>query len=331
MDRKELEKSITQNFRKLNDLEIKNVFEGVKNLHDLLLKLIETENGSGNESKNEVVGSMMNKVDRIVDSSTVNTVSSVMNEKKEKRIKYEEFIELQDKVGYNITNQILILLVRFTKFDVTENENENENEETKEMIVLMLRILQGVLLIHPQSRKCFKGKYNIELLMNILNPRSEMKPTFLMIIECVLMLVSLFIRNAENLRNFEELGGIELICQLIKGEDEDLGGNEGGDKEGKDGLTWQNVRIKSLEFLFFYLIPEFEPELELELETEIENEDGKIGEGKETIVVEEDGIVRRSMESKIRILKKYLNEEFVEGIVTEFVRDKPFGSTVTRW
>lgn len=319
MSRSELEVCIEQSIRKINELDVGRVSEGVKNVHTLLLGLI--QHGGGGM----IATAKSGRNHSVVDSSTLNTLNSEMLENTgTTSSRFGEFRELQDRVEYNISMQLLVLIVRI------ENGEFAVKADADELVVHILQILQGVLLIHPRSRTCFRGKHNIRLFLRILDPNSPVRPSFLMIIECVLMLVSLFIRNAQNLRNFEELGGVELICKLIKGEYSDGNGNSSSDDDknnNKDGhqdkinlsgsvLTWHNVRIKSLEFLFFYLIPEFD--------------ETATAPPAETVVGAE-GVLRRGMASKIGILKKHLNAEFVDGIVKEFVSDRPFGSAPTRW
>lgn len=323
MVKSELEKYIENSIRKINELDIELVNNGVEKIHLLLLRLcqkIDLNKFDTNKSylststiSNSIINNNSNILTDIQDEEGIKVIDI-----KENPI-FNEFVKLQDKVNYNITIQMINLINRL------ETE-EFDNVKSNKLIIRCLQILQGTLLIHPESRNCFRGKHDIKLLINILNPKSKIRTNSIMIIECVLMLVSLFIRNTENLRNFEQLDGIELICKLVKGEnkfndyeDEDEDDNEGkneNDEYNDNETMWQNVRMKSLEFLFFYLIPEFN-----------ENDNDEMKE----IVIKDNGILKRSMKSKIQILKKYLNEEFVDGIVKEYINDKPFGGIHSDW
>lgn len=319
MGRSELEVCIEQSIRQINELDVKAVSEGVRNVHTLLLRLIQTNRGQLSAGAVSAAGG---KNESIVDTSTLNTLNSELpeREREEPAGGFEEFRQLQDRAEYNLATQLLVLIGR------VGNGEFPVKVESDELVVRVLQILQGVLLIHPRSRTCFRGKHNIRLLIDLLDPRSQMQPSFLMIIECVLMLVSLFIRNAENLRNFEELRGVELICKLIKGEYSDTSsGTAIAAPAPTPTLTWQSVRIKSLEFLFFYLIPEFHEDApptaaDASLETPTP-----------TTIIGSDGVLRRGMASKIAILKRFLNDEFVDGIVREFVADRPFGVSRAVW
>ncbi|KAG0686646.1 hypothetical protein C6P40_003637 [Pichia californica] len=329
MNREELKNVLDENIKRINELDIDSIESGVKNIHGILLTIVKSKDDkNSNKTTNYTtpVDTMNSDLFEISNSNS-NSNSNSKKTSSNNFNKFDDFIFLQEDISFNISNQFLKLLIRIENFEFPNDEDEKKVEI---IIIQILQILQGILLIHPNSRNIFKGKYNMTIMIKLLNPKSNMRPNFLMIIECVLMLVSLFIRNCENLRNFEELKGIELICGLIKGEyEEDEGDEKDDDNNGSNNnnnnnnnndeqenqLTWQNVRIKSLEFLFFYLIPEFSKHLSNE----------------ETIIGKEDGIIRRSMESKILILKKYLNNEFVDGIVQEFVSDKPFGDSITMW
>lgn len=328
MGRSELEACIEQSIRQMNELDGRAVAEGVRSVHTLLLRLIQTNRGQlappGGSARHEPA---------VVDTSTLNTLSSEPPEtprpERGPDRGLEEFRGLQDRAEYNLATQLLLLLVRVA------NGEFAVKTEADELVVRVLQILQGVLLIHPRSRTCFRGKHNIRLLIDLLDPQSRVQPSFLVIIECVLMLVSLFIRNAENLRNFEDLRGVELICKLIKGDYSDGDAPAPVPPPATATLTWHSVRIKSLEFLFFYLIPEFHGD---EDEDEDEDEpppapasDASPAPRTPATVVGPDGVLRRGMASKIAILKRFLNDEFVDGIVREFVADRPFGVSRAVW
>lgn len=309
MDKEELKRNINENIRFINDIDIGIIIKGVDNIHQLLIKIIKIEN-EVDENKNQISTKKNNLNTVNSDIFEINNKDNKdnNNNNKSKKVKFKIFNELQNDINYNICNQLLKLIIRIENFEI--DNKIIKKKEIDELMIKILQILQGILLIHPNSRNIFKGKFNIKLLINLLNPKSDFKPNFIIIIETVLLLVSLFIRNCENLRNFEELNGIKLICELIKGDYENI--TQTGDENQLN--NWQNIRIKSLEFLFFYLIPEFN-NLEFKQDTIIGN----------------DGILRRNMESKIKILKKYLNEEFVDGIVKEFLNDKPFGDSINYW
>ncbi|ODV82546.1 hypothetical protein CANARDRAFT_30742 [[Candida] arabinofermentans NRRL YB-2248] len=138
----------------------------------------------------------------------------------------------------------------------------------------------------------------MKLLLNHLNINVETK----LIINTIPTLISCLVKNVPNLRKFELLKGPEMICKLLKYKP--TGSNEIND--------WKLVQVKIIEFLFFYLVPESSHD-------------------KKERVVYKDGCERYNMEQKVNILKEYLNNNVIEGLVNELKESKPFGSMNNEW
>lgn len=217
---------------------------------------------------------------------------------------FGEFIRLQNNFQYNMASQLALLLHHLWNL---YKSSKTHSKELNECIVLLLKDLQGCLLLHPPSRKIFEARYNIGLLLEILdyNVGNDI------LTNCIPVLVSCMVRNVKVIRLFEELHGPMIICKLLKSkaeQDNTTPSSSVGDVK--------EVEVKILEFLFFYLIPE--------IKTKDTNKE-------KDVIVGPDGVLRRTLDSKIRILNKYLNEEVTQNLVKELLSSKPFGEMNISW
>lgn len=104
-------------------------------------------------------------------------------------------------------------------------------------------------------------------------------------------LVSVMVHNVSNIRLFEELDGLAAICGLFKRKE-----------------TSKEVKLKILEFLFFYLVPETQDKEKSE---------------------HLDGVKRMTTDDKQKMLAQYLSN--VNGLVRELYMSKPFGEMDLEW
>lgn len=128
---------------------------------------------------------------------------------------FGEFITLQDLVEYNLVNNLINLL----NWAIIHQRNDasEPNRNTNPIICLDLKILQGCLLLHPNSRKLFHNEHSMSILIGLLNPNLNFSMRTNIIICCIPTLVASLVRNVLNLRLFEQLNGPEIICNLLKG------------------------------------------------------------------------------------------------------------------
>lgn len=103
------------------------------------------------------------------------------------------------------------------------------------LIISTLDLIQGVLLLHPPSRSLFAREIYMNLLLDLLDP-----------INCpaiqsstLLTLVTALLDHPANTRTFEELDGLLTVTSLFKLR-----------------ATAREVKLKLVEFLYFYLMPE---------------------------------------------------------------------------
>lgn len=103
------------------------------------------------------------------------------------------------------------------------------------LIASALDLLQGTLLLHPPSRSLFKRERNMNLLLDLLDPLSS--PTILQ--TTLHVLVCALLDQPHNTRVFENVDGIVTLTSLFKSKQ-----------------TPQELRLKVIEVLYFYLMPE---------------------------------------------------------------------------
>jgi hypothetical protein len=92
-----------------------------------------------------------------------------------------------------------------------------------------------MLLIHPPSRSLFAREIYMNLLLDLLDPTSC--PAIQA--STLLTLVSALLNAPQNTRTFELLDGLLTVTSLFKSR----------------GIS-RDVKMKSVEFLYFYLMPE---------------------------------------------------------------------------
>nr|POE75597.1 cell division control protein 14 [Quercus suber] len=106
------------------------------------------------------------------------------------------------------------------------------------VITSTLTILQGSLLLHPPSRTLFTREDFMNLLLDLLDysnpPRIQS--------QALLVLVTALLDCPANTRCFEKVDGLLTITSLFKSRG-----------------TTTDVKMRTLEFLYFYLMPEAAP------------------------------------------------------------------------
>jgi hypothetical protein len=179
------------------------------------------------------------------------------------------------------------------------------------LIVCTLDLIQGALLLHPPSRTLFAREIYMNLLLDLLDP-----------INCpaiqsatLLTLVTALLDCPANTRTFEDLDGLLTVTSLFK-----------------QRATSREVKLKLVEFLYFYLMPETPilgrsaspPGLQrspskISSRPMSQSSHTSAGPGK---------TIRdtRTTDEKQALLGRYLNN--VEDLVEDLKETAPFGATV---
>lgn len=109
------------------------------------------------------------------------------------------------------------------------------NGQADLLILSTLDLLQGVLLLHPPSRTLFSRDIYMNLLLDLLDAANPPKIQSF----ALLVLVTALLDTPRNTRTFENIEGLLTVTSLFKSRS-----------------TSRDVRLKALEFLYFYLMPE---------------------------------------------------------------------------
>lgn len=107
--------------------------------------------------------------------------------------------------------------------------------DTDLLILAALELLQGVLLLHPPSKCLFGRETHMNLLLDLLDSANPPRIQS----QALLVLVAALLDCPRNTRTFEAIDGLLTVTSLFKSRS-----------------TTKEVKMRSLEFLYFYLMPE---------------------------------------------------------------------------
>ncbi|KAL1598430.1 hypothetical protein SLS59_006714 [Nothophoma quercina] len=203
---------------------------------------------------------------------------------------FREFFRLQDGFEWNVTTRVADCLERLLGM------GSSKNGQNDMLILAALSNLQGLLLLHPPSRILFGREVYMNLLLDLLDPYNC--PAIQS--QAILVLVTALLATPQNTRIFEQMDGLLTITSLQSDEE-----------------TTQSVKVKVLEFLYFYLLPEAPPpsrKLASAFERRGSTDSTKSITNKNT----------RTQEDKQRMLGKYIAN--VDCLFEDMEADDPFAS-----
>jgi hypothetical protein len=190
--------------------------------------------------------------------------------------------------------------------------------ETDLLIASTLDLLHGVLLLHPPSRSLFSREIHMNLLLDLLDSFNPPKIQS----HALLVLVTALLDCPRNTRTFEDVDGLLTVTSLFKSRS-----------------TSKDVKMKTLEFLYFYLMPETAittaavsaPNTAVVQRSPDKLERPFAGHarthsGDMDLDMEEENQTR-TMGEKQRMLGQYLNN--VAELVQDLQESAPFGATAT--
>ncbi|KAI0134537.1 putative cell division control protein [Xylariales sp. AK1849] len=227
---------------------------------------------------------------------------------------FYEFFKLQEGFEWNVAVRLVTTLDR-----LVARGNDGQHDL---LILSTLDLIQGVLLLHPPSKILFAREMYMNLLLDLLD--TDFCPAIQS--ATLLTLVVALIDTPSNTRTFENQDGLLTITSLFKSRG-----------------TSRDVKLKLVEFLYFYLMPETPsipsaaargsvPALlqrspsKLAKAFSITNGGGEgEGGGKRPRSDSEDGSIR-SQEEKQGLLGRHLNS--VDDLVRDLQQNKLFGGAV---
>ncbi|KAF5017183.1 hypothetical protein F66182_10918 [Fusarium sp. NRRL 66182] len=140
---------------------------------------------------------------------------------------FREFFKLQEGFEWNVPMRLISTLDR-----LMAKGGDGGNDL---LILSALDLIQGALLLHPPSKSLFSREQNMNLLLDLLEPFNC--PAIQS--ATLLTLVTALIDTPLNTRTFEALDGLLTVTSLFKSRS-----------------TAREVKLKLVEFLYFYLMPE---------------------------------------------------------------------------
>lgn len=185
--------------------------------------------------------------------------------------------------------------------------------ETDLLILAALDLLQGVLLLHAPSKCLFSREITMNLLLDLLDSSNPPKIQS----QTLLVLVSALLGCPRNTRTFEAIDGLLTVTSLFKSRS-----------------TTKEVKMRALEFLYFYLMPEapLEPITSASAPNTavIQRNTGKfqavaghaLTHSGDAMDLDDDEADIRSQEYKQTILGQYLNN--VSELVADLQESAPF-------
>ncbi|KAI1176556.1 putative cell division control protein [Nemania sp. FL0916] len=138
-----------------------------------------------------------------------------------------EFFKLQEGFEWNVAVRLVTTLDR-----LLAKGGDGANDL---LILKALDLTQGVMLLHPPSKALFSRELYMNLLLDLLEP--DFCPAIQS--STLLTLVTALIDTPSNTRTFENLDGLLAVTSLFRSRG-----------------TSRDVKMKLMEFLYFYLMPE---------------------------------------------------------------------------
>ncbi|KAI0902779.1 putative cell division control protein [Ustulina deusta] len=140
---------------------------------------------------------------------------------------FYEFFKLQEGFEWNVAVRLVNTLDR-----LLAKGSDGSNDL---LILKALDLMQGVMLLHPPSKALFSREMYMNLLLDLI------EPDFCPAIQSatLLTLVTALIDTPQNTRTFESLDGLLAVTSLFRSRG-----------------TSRDVKLKLIEFLYFYLMPE---------------------------------------------------------------------------
>lgn len=148
------------------------------------------------------------------------------------------FTNLQDRLDANIASSLLPLYRRF---------QYESNSTEKSLILTTNRCLQGLLLVHPASRKLFRKSLNMKLILTMVNQDAELMG-YEIAVSLVSLLIHILLRSLQNFRVFEQNNGCAIVIEKLQ--------LTPSLAHKSPSHHQQDLNFKIIEFLVFYLVDE---------------------------------------------------------------------------
>ncbi|KID98901.1 Cell division protein Cdc14, partial [Metarhizium majus ARSEF 297] len=218
---------------------------------------------------------------------------------------FREFFKLQEGFEWNVAMRLIGTLDR-----LMAKGSDGQNDL---LILSALDLIQGVLLLHPPSKTLFSREQNMNLLLDLLEPFNC--PAIQS--ATLLTLVVALIDAPGNTRTFEGLDGLLTVTSLFKSRS-----------------TSREVKLKLVEFLYCYLMPETpsipradqRDSVPAMLQRSPSKLAGAFNAESRRRRANSSGLVTLTTEEKQELLSRHLSS--VEDLVKDLKNCAPFGGVV---
>ncbi|EGW33349.1 uncharacterized protein SPAPADRAFT_137577 [Spathaspora passalidarum NRRL Y-27907] len=148
----------------------------------------------------------------------------------------QKFVALQDSFQYNICEH----LVNAYKLPSIGEDN----------LLQCNNLLQGLVLIHPNSRKLFHRSRNMKTILDLLQASESI--SIELTISVITTMIHILLKDFTNYRVFEENKGCSILIRRFKLSSFDPTQMNSDSKESNQ----QKLNFKIIEFLMFYMTDE---------------------------------------------------------------------------
>ncbi|KAA6407638.1 MAG: cell division control 14 [Lasallia pustulata] len=212
-----MESLLSLSFDYLSCSDASKIRKGLKHLEGLLAQLCLCRSSSSTAADRR--------------QSVINTGTTAQTPKELADLKddpaFREFFKLQEGFECNVAIRLIACLERLL--------GRGSNGQNDLLIISTLDLLQGILLVHPPSRSLFAREIYMNLLLDLLDTSNC--PAIQS--SALLTLVVALLEQPHNTRTFETLDGLLTVTSLFKSRS-----------------TGRDLKLKLVEFLYFYLMPE---------------------------------------------------------------------------
>lgn len=148
---------------------------------------------------------------------------------------YIWFTKLQKDFTDNIAFRLLDFVRRLRGAGQPGSPGAADTLQVQGWIIETMFLLQGCLLLHVPSKELLNRQPQMKLILHFLEPSY---PEIVQVCATQTIITAL-VDHARNLRVFEDVGGLEVVSRIFL-----------------SPTSSHGIKVKLLEFLYFYLMPE---------------------------------------------------------------------------
>ncbi|KAI9792703.1 MAG: hypothetical protein M1816_001802 [Peltula sp. TS41687] len=226
-----MESHLSLAFDNLSSYDGGKIRKGLRQVEGLLAQICLSKKTNNNNNNNKPTTTAAERRRSLATTTSPGNAGAATGPKDLSALKddavFGEFFRLQDGFEWNVALRLITCLDRLL--------GKGSNGQNDLLILSTLDLIQGILLLHPPSRSLFARELYMNLLLDLLEPTNcpAIQSATLLALVCALL------DQPSNTRTFESLDGLLTITSLFK-----------------QRSTSREVKLKLVEFLYFYLMPE---------------------------------------------------------------------------